>query len=134
MKKNKEAYRYQKRTLDEETLVGFYTVQEKKRRSSEQRTSSGNIIANACGKNLTAPNYINKKIERELVSFKEEIQEKYEHSSMNKTYSFNRVTPKTVLRIDERINTEPDAEALLSQDPIIVHSSFLSSCDSERLT
>ena len=43
----------------------------------EQRTSTGNIIALACGP-LRKPRYINEKIEKELVEFKKEIEEKFE--------------------------------------------------------
>ena len=45
----------------------------------EQRTSTGNIIALACGP-LRKPRYINEKIEKELVEFKKEIEEKFEKS------------------------------------------------------
>ena len=47
---------------------------------------NGNIIALACGP-LKKPRYINPKIEKELVEFKREIDEKFEKSEI-KSYKF----------------------------------------------
>ena len=60
---------------------------------------SGYTVSLACGP-LKKARYINPKIEKELVEFKEEISEKYEASDMNKTYSF----PKKSGQINPRIS------------------------------
>ena len=52
----------------------------------EQRTSSGNIIALACGP-LLRQRYINPKIEAELVDFKKEIEDKFAKSKI-KNFKF----------------------------------------------
>ena len=53
----------------------------------EVKTSSGNIVANACGP-LKKPRYVNPKIEKELVEFKQEIEDKFAKSAFNKTFVF----------------------------------------------
>lgn len=40
---------------------------------------------------LKAPNYINDEIEKELVTFKKEIEAKFANSRMNQTYNFPRI-------------------------------------------
>lgn len=50
----------------------------------EQRASSGNIIALACGPLKKGKRYINPKIELELVDFKKEIEEKFEKSLLKR--------------------------------------------------
>lgn len=55
-------------------------------KEQEIRTSQGNIIANACGP-LKKPKYVNPKIEKELVEFKQEIEEKFEKSAL-RTFVF----------------------------------------------
>lgn len=49
--------------------------------NQEQRTSTGNIVALACGP-LKRERYINQKIEQELVDFKKEIEEKFAKSKL----------------------------------------------------
>ena len=51
------------------------------------KTSSGNIVANACGP-LKKARYVNPKIEKELVEFKQEIEDKFAKSAFNKTFVF----------------------------------------------
>lgn len=58
---------------------------------SEVRSANGNIIANACGNNLSKPLYTNRKIEVELISFKREIEEKFNRSHTNQDYRFPRI-------------------------------------------
>ena len=50
----------------------------------EKRTSKGNIIAYACGPLRKKGRYINPKIEKELVDFKKEIEEKFAKSPLRK--------------------------------------------------
>ncbi len=49
----------------------------------EKRAPNGNIVAYACGP-LKRERYINKKIEAELVDFKEEIEQKFAKSAIKK--------------------------------------------------
>lgn len=50
------------------------------------KLSSGNIVANACGP-LKKPRYVNPKIEKELVEFKQEIEDKFAKSAL-RTFVF----------------------------------------------
>ena len=59
----------------------------------EKKLPSGNIPAFACGL-LKKERYINPKIEQELVEFKEEIEEKYLASDVNKQFTFPRRVPE----------------------------------------
>ena len=54
-----------------------------------QILSNGYEVALACGE-LKKARYINQAIEKELSEFKEEIHDKFEKSTMNKTYVFPR--------------------------------------------
>ena len=58
-------------------------------RKSLEPLSNGNIPEFACGP-LTKPRYINPKIEKELVEFKMEINDKFWQSKINHSYSFPR--------------------------------------------
>ena len=55
----------------------------------EKRLPNGNIPCFACGP-LKKERYINPKIETELVEFKEEIEEKFHQSDVNKKFVFPR--------------------------------------------
>jgi hypothetical protein len=57
----------------------------------EATLANGNIAAYACGP-LKKQRYINPKIETELVEFKEEIEEKFHASDVNKRFVFPRMT------------------------------------------
>lgn len=59
----------------------------------EKKLPSGNIPAFACGL-LKKERYINPKIEQELVEFKEEIEEKFLASDVNKQFIFPRKVPE----------------------------------------
>ena len=62
--------------------------------NQEHRTSKGNIIALACGP-LHKPRYINPKIEKELVDFKQEIEEKFQQSKLRTfKFPFKKIIPK----------------------------------------
>jgi len=55
----------------------------------ERQLGSGNYIGFACGP-LKRPRYINERIEQELVEFKQEIEERFAESNVNKTFKFPR--------------------------------------------
>jgi hypothetical protein len=67
----------------------------------EKPLANGNTPAYACGP-LTKERYINPKIEQELVDFKQEIEEKYHDSEINRTYSFPRVDDRNQMTIDDQ--------------------------------
>ena len=56
----------------------------------EKRLPNGNIPCYACGP-LKKERYVNPKIETELVEFKDEIEEKYHASDVNKLFVFPRM-------------------------------------------
>lgn len=62
----------------------------KEAQTPEKVLLNGNTPAYACGP-LTKERYINPKIEQELVEFKQEIEDKFIESHVNKTYKFPRV-------------------------------------------
>ena len=68
----------------------FYGDLSPKSAAAEKVLPNGNIVAYACGE-FTGKRYINDKIEQELVEFKQEIEEKFAESEMNKTYRFPKV-------------------------------------------
>ena len=57
--------------------------------SVERRVASGNYLGFACGP-LRRPRYINERIELELVEFKQEIEERFEASKVNRMFKFPR--------------------------------------------
>lgn len=64
-------------------MTNFYV----RERSVERRAANGNYVAYACGP-LNRKRYINERIEIELVDFKQEIEEKFAKSKVNKEYRF----------------------------------------------
>jgi hypothetical protein len=66
----------------------------------EVKTSSGNIVANACGP-LKKPKYVNPKIEKELVEFKQEIEDKFAKSALR---TFNFPKKREILRKPDLVN------------------------------
>eukprot|EP00347_Sterkiella_histriomuscorum_P015261 403357698 len=69
--------------------------------SVERRAANGNYVAFACGP-LRRPRYINERIEQELVEFKQEIEERFEKSAVNKEFIFPLVANR--FDCDEEIN------------------------------
>ena len=84
---------------------------------SEKILPNGYIVALACGP-LKKPRYINENIEKELADFKMEIKEKFEKSTMNKTYVFPRwLTAEDVTGI-EAANTRRPMTTDVAGSPI----------------
>lgn len=57
--------------------------------SVERRVASGNYLGFACGP-LRRPRYMNERIELELVEFKQEIEERFTASKVNRLFKFPR--------------------------------------------
>ncbi len=64
-------------------MSNFYV----RERSVERRAANGNYVAYACGP-LNRKRYINERIELELIDFKNEIEEKFAKSKINREYKF----------------------------------------------
>ena len=74
----------------------------------EQRASNGNIIALVCGP-LRKKRYINPKIERELVDFKKEIEEKFEKSPLRAFVMPRRSEQSNHERRENKLSPEPSS-------------------------
>ena len=73
-------YRMNHRTLDDKDFTALTGIQ--RRPVSESRAKNGNFIANTTKYiTITAPTRVNKKIELELTSFKQEIENKFASAS-----------------------------------------------------
>jgi hypothetical protein len=71
--------------------------------SVERRMASGNYIGFACGP-LKRPRYINERIEQELVEFKQEIEDRFLESDVNKTFKFPRSKQIELKQIQDESN------------------------------
>lgn len=66
-----------------------FSVRERDCFSVERQLASGNYIGFACGP-LRRPRYINERIEQELIEFKQEIEERFAESKVNRAFRFPR--------------------------------------------
>ena len=74
----------------------------------EKVLPNGNIVAFACGP-LLKERYINPKIEQELVEFKQEIEDKFHESDVNRQFRFPRIDSQYLIKNQistDNVNTE----------------------------
>ena len=77
----------------------------------ETKTKSGNYIANTTVKlKLLEPKHVNKAIEKELVEFKKEVEQKFTKSRMNQTYIFPKKSEEAVKSLRSKNPVQEEAE------------------------